>query len=228
MPAVLRHHIEQFAAQPGEIDFFKFRDYDVVNESMHALIFDDIEAIPSGAHQVVTKPNRRFLFAQPGCKTRRGVECANTREYGVGSQEVAGDERSEIIGDAILAARDDCGMRNRNAHRVLEQCNDRKPVGHSAYHRCFAERCTNTECRMPRLEEPREQIACRYQDQETRCKKFHTLKRRAPVGSRLCHCVLPVVYAGHWSCKPAVLRLSVFASDLLRQSDIWTTAQLCM
>ncbi len=50
-------------------------------------------------------------------------------------QEVLLHERAEAGADLVLLARDDRGVRDRQPHRVPEQCGDGEPVGQCADHR---------------------------------------------------------------------------------------------
>src|SRR5574338_1238202 len=50
-------------------------------------------------------------------------------------EEVVLHEAAEAPADAILATRDDRGVRDRNAHRVAEQRGDREPVREPTHHR---------------------------------------------------------------------------------------------
>ena len=55
-------------------------------------------------------------------------------------QEILLEEVGERLADPVLVARDDRGVRDRQAERVAEQRRHREPVGEAADHRRFGER----------------------------------------------------------------------------------------
>ena len=55
-------------------------------------------------------------------------------------QEILLEEVGERLADAVLVARDDRGVRDRQAERMAEERGDREPVGKAADHRRFGER----------------------------------------------------------------------------------------
>jgi len=56
------------------------------------------------------------------------------RGHGVGGEEVAGDEFTQLGSELVLLARDQRGMRDAQAERVAKQRRDSKPVGDAADH----------------------------------------------------------------------------------------------
>src|SRR3546814_2475987 len=68
------------------------------------------------------------LFAEPPRDAGRAQPVGDQP----GLQEVALDEAAETDADALLVARDDRGMRDRQAERPAEQGGDREPVGPTA------------------------------------------------------------------------------------------------
>ena len=54
-------------------------------------------------------------------------------------QEILLEEGGQRLADAVLVARDDRGVRDRQAERVAEQGGDREPVGQAADHRRLGE-----------------------------------------------------------------------------------------
>ena len=54
-------------------------------------------------------------------------------------QEIVLEEGGQRVADAVLVARDDRGVRDRQAERMAEQGGDREPVGQAADHRRLGE-----------------------------------------------------------------------------------------
>ena len=64
-----------------------------------------------------------------------------------GDQEIVLEEVGERVADPVLVARDDRGVRDRQAERVAEQGGDREPVGEAADHRRLGEGLDEAEPR---------------------------------------------------------------------------------
>jgi hypothetical protein len=58
------------------------------------------------------------------------------------------DELAELVGDPVLIARNDSGVRDRQPERLAEQSDHRIPVGEPANGRCLRERGNKTEGRV--------------------------------------------------------------------------------
>ena len=65
------------------------------------------------------------------------------------------EEVGERLADPVLVARDDRGVRDRQAERMAEQRGDREPVGKAADHRRFGEGLHIAQPRIVRLERAR-------------------------------------------------------------------------
>jgi hypothetical protein len=76
------------------------------------------------------------------------IDLAQLGLHGPGFEEVLLDEFAELVGDALLIALDDGGMRDRQSQRPLEQGDDRIPVGKAADRRRLRKRCDEAEHRM--------------------------------------------------------------------------------
>ena len=66
-------------------------------------------------------------------------------------QEILPEEIGQRLADAVLVARDDRGVRDRQAERMAEQRGDREPVGQAADHRRLGERLHIAEPGIGRL-----------------------------------------------------------------------------
>jgi hypothetical protein len=67
---------------------------------------------------------------------------------GAASRKMHLDEFAELVGDAVLVALDDRGVRDRQSQWPAKQRHYRVPVGQSADRRCFRERRHEAEYRM--------------------------------------------------------------------------------
>src|SRR3546814_7295270 len=63
-------------------------------------------------------------------------------------QEIGQQKARKRVGDAVLVARHDGRVRNRQSHRVAEQRGDREPVGQPADHRRLGKGADETDRRM--------------------------------------------------------------------------------
>ena len=68
------------------------------------------------------------------------------------NEEILLEEIGQRFADPVLVARDDRGVRDRQAERVAEQSGDREPVGEPADHRRLGERLDVCEPGVARLE----------------------------------------------------------------------------
>ena len=81
-------------------------------------------------------------------------------------QEILLEEVGERFADAVLVARDDRGVRDRQAERMAEQGGDREPVGEAADHRRLGERLHVAEPGIVRLERAGDDEHRRHHDQQ--------------------------------------------------------------
>ena len=77
--------------------------------------------------------------ARRGCARKRPTAPATSRlrirrATTPGIRKLSRRKRGEGVADAVLVARDDRGVRDRQAERVAEQRGDREPVGEAADH----------------------------------------------------------------------------------------------
>ncbi len=111
-----------------------------------------------------------FAIAQPVGHEGGEVDFAQARFDRLGRQEVRLDELAEILGDAMMIARHDRSVRDRQAERPAEQGNDGIPVGQSADGRRRGKGRDIAPGPMERLVVPRhdEQHGRRHQQQRGR------------------------------------------------------------
>ena len=97
----------------------------------------------------VSSPSRRLEEAAGGAGE---VDVAHPPRDHRRDQEIFLEEIGQRLADAVLVARDDRGVRDRQAERVAEQGGDREPVGQAADHRRLGERLDLAEPRVGGLE----------------------------------------------------------------------------
>ncbi len=81
-------------------------------------------------------------------------------------QEVGAQEARETVADPVLVARDDRGVRDRQAERVAEQGGDREPVGEPADHRRLGECADEAPAVRAMLEQAGERIEQGHRDEQ--------------------------------------------------------------
>ena len=94
-----------------------------------------------------------LAVAQPVGDERAEVDLAQLGVDGSGFKKMQLDEFAELVGDAMLIALDDRGMRDRQAQRPAKQRHHRVPVGEAADGRGFRERRDKAEHRMQRQQQ---------------------------------------------------------------------------
>ena len=83
-------------------------------------------------------------------------------------QEIGQQEACKRVADAVLVARHDRGVRDRQSHRMAEQRGDREPVGQSTDHRRLGKGPDKTDRRMNILIIFRADENQRHDDEHTR------------------------------------------------------------
>src|SRR3546814_16786480 len=80
------------------------------------------------------------MIRRPPRSTRTDTLFPYTTLFRSRLEEVALDEASKALADAVLVAGDNGGMRDRQAERVTEQGGDGEPVGQPADQRSLGDR----------------------------------------------------------------------------------------
>ena len=140
----------------------------------------------------------RSRSAEPGRHVRGEVDLAQLLLDRLGRQEVGLDEAAEIVGDALMVARDDGGVRNRQAERPAEQRHHGIPVGQPAHRRGGREGGDIAPRPMHRLEMPRHDEQHRRRQQQQGRRQLDAAERPARSASRPWRgeaVIHPVVYS---------------------------------
>ena len=106
----------------------------------HALVVDGGQRVGDEARRVACDGVDVVGLQQPLAERVRRAELGDALHDRGRGEEVLLDELGKAARDALPAARDDCGMRNRKLERPAEERHDGKPVGESTDHRRLAER----------------------------------------------------------------------------------------
>ena len=96
-----------------------------------------------------------LAVAQPVGDEGAEIDLAQLRLDRSGFQEIPFDEFAELVGDAMLVALDDRGVRNRQSQRPLEQRDHGVPVGEAADRGGFGKGRDEAEDRMHMQQHPR-------------------------------------------------------------------------
>ena len=113
-------------------------------------------------HRLGQQPQREagqigaaLAVAQPVGNEGAEIDLAQLGIDGRGFEKMHLDEFAELVGNAMLVALDDRGMRDRQSQRPAKQRHHRIPVGQSADGRGFRERRDEAERRMHRQQQLR-------------------------------------------------------------------------
>ena len=108
----------------------------------------------------------------------RDVEALHPPRDHRGDQEILLEEAGERFADAVLVARNDRGVRDRQAERMAEQGGHREPVGEAADHRCLRERLHIAKRGISVLECARREEDRGHHDQQAGRDHLHALSAR--------------------------------------------------
>ena len=137
------------------------RDFDLAQARRDRALDDAAEPLVVEAFEDVGDQARRAgadarAFAGRGLEEAAGragdVDVAHPPRDHRRDQEILLEEIGERLADPVLVARDDRGVRDRQAERMAEQRGDREPVGEAADHRRLGEGVDVAEPRIVRLE----------------------------------------------------------------------------
>ena len=116
------------------------------------VISPEVSVADDGLRQQPQREAREIVaalaVAQPVGDERAEIDLAQFGLDGRGFEEMHLDEFAELVGDAVLVALDDRGVRDRQAQRPLEQRHHRVPVGEAADGGGLRERRDEAERRM--------------------------------------------------------------------------------
>ena len=147
----------------------------------HFLWIERAEQIGEHARCAFLEPSvGRPLRGQKARRRSREIEPRHAPRHHRGGQEIVLEKHRQRVADAILVARDDRGVRDRQAERMAEQRGDREPVREATDHRRFGKGADEPGGQICRLELPRDQICRGHQHQQAGGDDLHS--RRAGLG----------------------------------------------
>ena len=106
----------------------------VLDHVAHLVVAHGVEDAGSDGQHLAGHPFGVDRLGHPGAHPGRHLSFAQALGDALGGEEVVGDERPQPGADVVLAFLDDRRVRDRDAHRVLEERGDGKPVGQTAHH----------------------------------------------------------------------------------------------
>jgi hypothetical protein len=132
MLALLGDGAEQACRQRRDLDALQLGLHPLAEEAPQPALVDRRQRLRQHPHHEGRERRTALPVAQPGRHLGGEVDLAELRLDRLGSQEIGLDEGAEIVGDALVVARDDGGVRDRQAERPAEQRHHRVPVREAA------------------------------------------------------------------------------------------------
>ena len=132
MATGLGHDVEHRSGGRGGVPGECAGDEEFADGAAHGLLVEQGQRLDR--HRADRAGDLREVagLTQPLAEALGGVEDLELAEQDFGVEEVVADELGEAVSDAVLALRDERGVRDRQAERMPEQRDDREPVGQAA------------------------------------------------------------------------------------------------
>ena len=131
---------QHFAGGGGRVPGLQPGHHEALDALAHRALVQQVQRLQRPAARHPRQLPRLLWLRQPLAQPGRRVEHLQPCQQVLRFQEVVAHERGQAVGDARLVARDDGGVRDRQAQRVAEQRHHREPVGQRAHRGRFAER----------------------------------------------------------------------------------------
>ena len=148
MPALLHEGAQRAGGERREIDCLQLGGDAAGDERHQARRFRRRDRFGQQTQREAGKVGAALAVAQPVGNEGAEVDLAQPGFDGGGFEEMHLDEFAELVGNAVLIALDDRGMRDRQSQRPLEQRHHGVPVGQAADGGGFRERRDKAEDRM--------------------------------------------------------------------------------
>ena len=126
-----------------QIHLAQRRSERITQHFAHAVLLDEGERAHERIEQEAAEPVEVARIAQPLAHQRRGIVPADQRHQRLGLQEALVDEGGQVVGDAVLVARDHrrvVGDEGQAGADAVKEGMHREPVGQPAHERRLAER----------------------------------------------------------------------------------------
>ena len=155
MPIAIDRGVERLAQDRRDIERGEPLRHRLADHPAQPLGIERADDVGDQARRALPQPARLVRRGAGGGQEAAGgageIEPAHPPRHHRGDQEILAQEGGERVADPILVARDDRGVRDRQAERVAEQRGHREPVGKTADHRGFREGADIAERRISRL-----------------------------------------------------------------------------
>ena len=166
MAALLGDGAEQAGGQRRQLDPLQLGHDPLADEILQARLLDGAERLRQQAQHEAREGGAALAIGQPVGDEGGEIDLAQPRLDRLGRQEVGLDELAQRVGDAQVVARDDGGVRDRQAERPAEQGDDGVPVGEPAHRRRRGEGRDVAPRPVPRFEMTRHDEQRRREDQQ--------------------------------------------------------------
>ena len=139
MTALLGDRAQQPGCQGGEFQPLQLRHRPLAEESLQTGLIDRGQGLRHEAQDKARKRGAAAAVAQPVGHQGGEINLAQPRLDRLGREEIRLDEFAEVLRDAVVIARHDRGVRDRQTQRSAKQGNDGIPVGQPAHRSCRRE-----------------------------------------------------------------------------------------
>ena len=173
MAAFLDEGAQRSGGKRREVDRHQLRGDAAADERHQAGIFRCRNSFRQQPQGETRKILAALAVAQPVGNERTEIDLAELGVDGGSFQEMLLDEFAELVGDAVLVALDDRGVRDRQPQRPAKQGHDSVPVGEAADGGGFTEGRNEAESGMHRLQRLGRQEQRKRRRQHQRCQQLH-------------------------------------------------------
>ena len=149
--AAARQQREHVGRGGGAVPAARLGDDQVQRGAPHALVVEQADRLERPAPALADPVAHAGRVGQPVAQAARRIELGQAQHERGRLEEVVAHEMRQAVGDALLAARQDGRVRQRQAQRAPEQRDHGEPVGDRAHGRGFAERLQPAPAALPAL-----------------------------------------------------------------------------
>ena len=135
MPALLGDRAQQTRGERRQFHPFQFGHDALAEKAPEAGLVDGRQGLRQELQHEARQRGAALAVGKPVGDQRREIDLAQPCLDRLGRQEVGLDELAQRIGDALVVARDDGGVRDRQPERPAEQRHHGVPVGEAAHGR---------------------------------------------------------------------------------------------
>ncbi len=132
MPALLHERAQRSGGERGEIDRHQLRGDAAADEGHQAGILGRGDRLGQQPQREAGEILAALAVAQPVGNERAEIDLAQLGLDGLGFEKMHLDEFAELVGDAVLVALDDRGVRDRQPQWPAKQRHHGIPVGQAA------------------------------------------------------------------------------------------------